>query len=90
MKKTENQKTRKKSNEKRKNPDCRHVNGPAQYRAHAGGTGLGPANGRSIGFAGRKEKIAWEITRSDSICPLTNLRKHTTHATRLCSVRSGI
>jgi hypothetical protein len=40
-----------KNNEKRKNPGYRRVNGPAQYRAHAGGAGLGPTNGWSIGFA---------------------------------------
>jgi hypothetical protein len=36
---------------KKKNPGCRCVNGPAQYRAHAGRAGLGPINERSIGFA---------------------------------------
>jgi hypothetical protein len=50
-KNSKTKKPEKKTNEKRKNPGCRRVNGPAQYRAHAGGAGLGPANGRSIGFA---------------------------------------
>jgi hypothetical protein len=51
MKKTVKRKNQQKKTHEKKNPDCRPVNGPAQYRAHAGGAGLGPANGRSIGFA---------------------------------------
>jgi hypothetical protein len=52
-KKTKNQKKteKEKTTQKRKKPSCRHVNGPAQHRAHAGGAGIDPANGRSIGFA---------------------------------------
>jgi hypothetical protein len=51
MKKIVKRKKQKKTNEKRKNPGCRRVNGPAQCRAHASGAVLSPANGRSIGFA---------------------------------------
>jgi hypothetical protein len=47
-----NSKTKKpEKNQRKKTLGCRRVNGPAQYCAHAGGAGLGPANGRSIGFA---------------------------------------
>jgi hypothetical protein len=30
---------------------------PAQYCAHAGGAGIGPANGRSIGFATNVRRV---------------------------------
>jgi hypothetical protein len=32
-------------------PAKQDLNGPAQHRTHAGGAGIRPANGRSIGFA---------------------------------------
>jgi outer membrane biosynthesis protein TonB len=51
QKKTVKQKKHKKNHTKKEKPSCRRVNGPAQHRAHTGGAGLSPANGRSIGFA---------------------------------------
>jgi hypothetical protein len=56
-KNSKTKKPEKKTNEKRENPSCRRVNVPAQYCAHAGGAGIGPANGRSIGFATNVRRV---------------------------------
>jgi hypothetical protein len=54
----ENRKTKKplKNHTKKKKPSCR-VNRQAQHRADASGAGIGPANRRSIGFAGGVSRV---------------------------------
>jgi hypothetical protein len=67
----ENSKTKKpyKKHIKKKKPSCRRTNGPAQHRAHAGGAGFGPTNGRSIGFAGLKRKSYLSLQRAGRFGP---------------------
>jgi hypothetical protein len=49
--KTEKKNARKNQTKRERKPTYRRIDGPTQYRAHAGGAGIALANGRRIGFA---------------------------------------